>query len=132
MENKILWLALMPVIHRIGDYLLQNTHLAVGKRYKSHLAIIHGFIYTACFVLVPWMDSMLPNITLTPLPTWKLVIIGGTHIVIDRFTLAQVWTRLLNNQLFEADATKLKCPDWVTIEVDQSMHLVINAMTILI
>ena len=132
MENKILWLVLMPIIHRIGDYLLQNTHLAVGKRYKSHLAIIHGLIYTACFVLFPLITLLFSSVTLTPLPIWKLVIIGGTHIVIDRFTLAQLWTRLLNNQLFERDATKLKCPDWVNIEVDQSMHLVINAMTILI
>ena len=132
MENKIFWLALMPVIHRMGDYLLQNTHLAVGKRYKTHLAIIHGLIYTMCFVLVPWMGALVPSLTLTPLPIWKWVIIGGTHIVIDRFTLAQVWTRLLNNQLFERDTTKLKCPDWVNIEVDQSMHLVINTVTILI
>ena len=132
MENKILWLVLMPVVHRIGDYLLQNTHLAMGKRHKSHLAIIHGLIYTACFVLVPLVGSLVPHIMLTPLPIWKLAIMGGTHIVIDRFTLAQMWTRLLNNQLFEPDTTKLKCPDWVNIEVDQSMHLMINAMTILI
>ena len=132
MENKILWLAVMPVIHRIGDYLLQNTHLATGKRVKTHLAIIHGLIYTMCFVLIPLIALLISSLTLTPLPIWKLVIIGGTHIVIDRFTLARVWTRLLNNQLFEVDTTKLKCPDWVNIEVDQSMHLVINTVTILI
>lgn len=132
MENNILWLVLMPVIHRIGDYLLQNTHLAVGKRVKTHLAIIHGLIYTGCFIVFPLISSLVPSLTLTPLPIWKLVVIGSTHIVIDRLSLAKVWTRLLNNQLFEVDTAKLKCPGWVNIEVDQSMHLVINAMTILI
>lgn len=71
--------------HMVGDYLIQSDWMATQKLKRWWPAIAHGLTYTLPYVLV----------TRSP---WALAIIGGTHIVIDRFRLARyvVW---LKNQL---------------------------------
>lgn len=110
-------LAVAPVLHRVGDYLLQNSWLAFFKRSSLKVAAIHAALYTLPFLVLA-------------LHPWQYTIIGLSHMLIDRYALASVWTRMYNGQLFERDRSKLKNPDWVNVEVDQSMHWVINALAI--
>lgn len=71
--------------HLVGDYLFQSDWMATEKLKRWWPAAAHGITYTLPYVLV----------TRNP---WALLIIGGTHIVIDRYRLAKyvVW---LKNQV---------------------------------
>lgn len=68
--------------HLVGDYLIQSDWMAVQKTKRMWPAIVHGATYTAPFLLLT-LD-------------WRaLLVIGGTHVVIDRWRLARylVWTK---------------------------------------
>lgn len=71
--------------HLVGDYLIQSDWMAKQKLVRWWPAVAHGVTYT------------LPYLFVTQNP-WALLIIGGTHIVIDRYRLAKyvVW---LKNQV---------------------------------
>lgn len=71
--------------HLAGDYLFQSDWMAAKKTSKWWPAIVHGVTYTVPYVLV----------TRSP---WALAVIGGTHILIDRFRLIKylLW---LKNQI---------------------------------
>lgn len=71
--------------HLAGDYVIQSDWMATQKLTRWWPAIVHGVTYTLPYLLV----------TQSP---WALLIIGGTHVVIDRFRLAKylVW---LKNQI---------------------------------
>ncbi|MGC4886764.1 DUF3307 domain-containing protein [Micromonospora sp. DT227] len=62
--------------HLTGDYLLQNDWMAVRKTAAWVPAVVHGVVYT------------LPHLVVTQ-SVWALLVIGGTHVVIDRFRLAK-------------------------------------------
>jgi hypothetical protein len=70
--------------HLVGDYLIQSHWMACEKTKRWWPAVVHGVTYTLPFLLV----------TRSP---WALLVIGGTHIVIDRFRLARhvVWVKNL-------------------------------------
>jgi len=64
------------VLHAVGDYVLQSDWMATTKTKKSVAALAHVVTY-----LLPWL-------VLTT--SWKaLLVIGGTHFVIDRWRLAR-------------------------------------------
>lgn len=65
--------------HFVGDYILQSGWMANEKTKRWRPAIAHGLAYTLPFILV----------TQNP---WALLIIGGTHIIIDRYRLAKYVT----------------------------------------
>lgn len=69
--------------HLVGDYVLQSDWMATGKLTRWWPAVAHGLTYTLPYVLVT--QSL-----------WALLIIGGTHIVIDRYRLAKYVTWLKN------------------------------------
>lgn len=77
------------IAHLVGDYLLQSHWMATQKTSKWLPAIVHGVTYTIPFLFI----------TQSPL---ALLIIGGTHIIIDRFRLAKyfVWAK---NQIAPKD-----------------------------
>lgn len=77
-----LWIILA---HLVGDYLIQSHWMATEKVNRWWPAIAHGLSYTLPYALV----------TQSPV---ALVVIAGTHILIDRYRLAKhvVW---LKNQL---------------------------------
>lgn len=117
--------------HLVGDYVLQSHWMAISKIGRWWPAIAHGATYTLPYVLV----------TRSPL---ALLVIGGTHVVIDHYRLARyvVW---LKNQL----APKRYRPPWpptatgyadtvtagfavvLMIVADNTMHLAINFAAVL-
>lgn len=71
----------------VGDYLTQTSWMANEKVKRWWPAVVHGTVYT------------LPFLLLTRNPV-ALLIIGGTHAVIDHYRLAKhfIWLRTV---LFE-------------------------------
>lgn len=74
----------MPLLlaHLIGDYCLQSPWMAHNKSRRSFPCLVHVLLYTACFLFLT--------------RSWKaLLVIGGTHFVIDRFGVARylVWLK---------------------------------------
>lgn len=76
--------------HLLGDYVFQSDWMATEKLSRWWPAIVHGLTYTVPYVLLA--------VLLGGISVWALVVIGGTHIVIDRYRLAKylVW---LKNQV---------------------------------
>ena len=124
-----LWIVLA---HLVGDYLLQSHWMATEKTKHWLPAIAHGVTYTLPYALI----------TQSPL---ALVVIGGTHIIIDRYRLARhvAWFK---NQLGPkrtrprwADAKATGYPSdtpawlsvWLMIIADNTIHLLINTAAIL-
>lgn len=68
--------------HLVGDYLIQSHWMAQEKVHRWWPAVVHGVTYTIPFVLITQSPG-------------ALAVIGGTHIVIDRYRLAKyfVWAR---------------------------------------
>lgn len=66
--------------HAIGDYLLQSHWMATEKTKNSAAAAIHAVVYTLPFLLITHSIA-------------ALLVICGTHFVIDRWRLARfiVW-----------------------------------------
>lgn len=62
--------------HLVGDYCLQSDWMANEKTKKSIAALAHVVLYT------------LPFLFLTQV-WWQLLLIAGTHFVIDRWRLAR-------------------------------------------
>jgi hypothetical protein len=124
-----LWIVLA---HLVGDYVIQSHWMATEKTKHWLPAVVHGVTYTLPYALI----------TQSPL---ALVVIGGTHIIIDRFRLARhvAW---LKNQLGPkrsrprwADAKATGYPSetpawlsvWLMIITDNTIHLLINTAAIL-
>lgn len=60
------------LVHLLGDFGLQSDWMALNKSKRSIPCLVHVLIYTACFLLLT--------------TSWKaLLVIGGTHFLIDRF-----------------------------------------------
>lgn len=124
-----LWIVLA---HLAGDYLIQSHWMATKKTEQWLPAVVHGVTYTLPYALV----------TQSP---WALLVIGGTHIIIDRFRLARhlVW---LKNQIgpksarFSWSSAKgtgypADTPPWLSVWLmiiaDNTIHLLINTAAIL-
>lgn len=85
MHDLPMMLMLGLVAHLIGDYVIQSHWMAIKKTSEWVPAIVHGVTYTLPFLFI----------TLNPV---ALLIIGGTHIIIDRFRLAK-YLAFAKNQL---------------------------------
>lgn len=111
--------------HAVGDYVLQSDWMATEKATKSLAALAHAATY------------ILPFLFLTTNPK-VLLVIGGTHFIIDRFRLARyvVWVR---NYPWPGSKPWAQCRDtgfanglppymsaWLLIIVDNIIHVVIN------
>lgn len=60
------------LVHVFADYVTQSDWMAMNKNKKSFPCLIHVLWYTFCFLLLT--------------TSWKaLLVIGGTHFIIDRF-----------------------------------------------
>ena len=70
------------IAHLIGDYVIQNDWMACEKTKRWWPAVCHAATYTAPFAVI----------TLDPA---ALLIIGGTHAVIDRYRIARhiIWAK---------------------------------------
>lgn len=110
--------------HAVGDYVVQSDWMAAEKTSKHLPAALHAASYTACFL--PLTRSYK-----------ALLVIGGTHFVIDRWRLAKhvSWAK---NQLapksYRPGHTSTGYSDtkpewmavWLMIITDNTMHLAIN------
>lgn len=115
--------------HLVGDYLIQTHWMATEKTKHWWPAIAHGLTYT------------LPYLVFTQSPA-ALLVIAGTHIVIDRYRLARhvVWAK---NQLaprsHRPDHTATGYPAdtpawlavWLMIFADNTIHLLINTAAVI-
>ena len=80
--------------HLIGDYLLQTKHMALNKSAKGWGGIktcsIHVLIYTTSVCLMLWMFNV-----------WVWLAIFIPHWIIDRWSLASLWLKLIKGRTFE-------------------------------
>jgi hypothetical protein len=114
----------LVLAHMVGDYLIQTHWMATEKIHRWAPAVAHGVTYT------------LPHILVTQSPA-ALAVIGGTHIVIDRYRLARyvVWFK---NQFAPrshrppltvtgyGDDVPPWLAVWLLIIADNVLHLLIN------
>jgi hypothetical protein len=117
--------------HFVGDYITQSHWMAKEKTQRWWPAIAHAATYT------------LPFLLLTQNPV-ALLVIGGTHAVIDRYRLARhlVW---LKNQLAPrsarsswAESSGTGYPNtepvwltvWLMVAADNTVHVGINTATL--
>jgi len=110
--------------HAFGDYIVQSDWMA-NEKTKRHLpAALHAVSYAACFLPLTRSSK-------------ALVIIGGTHFVIDRWRLAK-HVGWFKNQLapesfrpaHTATGYGEEKPDWMAVWLmiitDNTIHLTIN------
>lgn len=115
----------------IGDYLIQNHWMASMKTSQWLPAIVHGVTYTIPFIFI------VPSIP-------ALLVIAGTHIIIDRYRLARhvVWfknqlapkafrplTPALKTTGYSED-TPVWLSTWLMIIADNTLHLILNTLAI--
>lgn len=114
--------------HGAGDYLIQTDWMASEKLRRWDAAAVHAVTYAACFLPIT--------------RNWKaLAVIGGTHMVLDRFRIAKhiAWAK---NQLaprkyrFAPTSTGYSAdkPEylsfWLMIITDNVMHMLINRLAL--
>ena len=115
--------------HVVGDFFLQSDWMALNKKDRALPCLIHVLLYG------------LPFLFLTTSPA-ALAVIVGTHFAIDHWTLARypIW---LKNKVLGGSKPWRDCqatgfdPDrpiwlavWLTIIVDNAIHIIINAAAI--
>lgn len=114
--------------HLVGDYVIQSHWMAVEKTRRWWPAVAHGVTYTLPYVAVTRSLS-------------ALLVIGGTHAVIDRYRLARHVNWLRNQAApaaYRAPHNATGSPDVVPAGLalallfitDNTMHLLINAAAI--
>ncbi|MFG1872209.1 DUF3307 domain-containing protein [Micromonospora arborensis] len=122
----------MILAHLVGDFLLQNDWMAQRKTKAWVPAVVHGVAYTA------------PHLLVTQSP-WALLVIGGTHIVIDRYRLAKYvifaknlaapkahrtpWSRCSHETGFPTTMPDSLGKGLLYV-VDNTLHLLINAAAV--
>jgi hypothetical protein len=117
------------VAHVVGDFVLQTDWMARGKSTRTLATLAHVSFY------------ILPFLLLTTNPA-TLLVIGGTHFIIDHFRLARylVWAR---NIPWPGSRPWSECQEngfppglppylssWLLIIVDNTLHILINGAAI--
>lgn len=114
--------------HLVGDYLLQTRWMALEKTKRMMPAVVHGVVYTLPFLFITqsWL---------------ALLVISGTHVVIDRYRLAKyfVWAKNRlgpkehrSEQVGQTgqDEDPVWLSTWLLFITDNSLHLLINVAAI--
>ncbi len=111
--------------HLVGDYLLQTHYEASEKVNHWVPATTHALKYTSAFL------PLTRN-------TKALTVIGGTHLILDRYRLAKHVNLLLNQaspkDYWDKDLTNAGSPDSVPVGLatalmfitDNTIHMLIN------
>lgn len=113
------------LLHVLGDYLIQSDWMATEKTKRSVAALAHVVSYTLPFLLLT--------------TSWSaLLVVAGTHFVIDRWRLARYvcWAK---NRPWPGSRPWSECSvtgysserpawmaTWLLIIVDNAMHIAIN------
>lgn len=107
--------------HLVGDYWFQSDWMAQNKTSSWIPAIAHAVCYTIPFLFL----------TFKPL---SLAIICLTHLLIDRYRLAIYISKLKNWNWDSPNGYDSDRPiwltAWLTILTDNTMHLLINHLTL--
>lgn len=118
------------LIHLFADYWLQNDWMALNKKQKFHIALIHAFIYTIPFLLLTRSILALFVIFITH------ALIDGTNIVNKLnqiknwdFNSCFVWGDYKIKDGYNADRP-LFIRVWLIIIQDNILHLIINYLSI--
>ena len=81
--------------HLIGDYLVQTKYMALHKSKKNWSGIVtcswHVALYTLAVCVMLWKFDL-----------FLILAIYIPHWIIDRWSLASVWLRLIKGRTFEA------------------------------
>lgn len=125
--------ALMILLaHGLGDYVAQSHWMATEKTRRWLPAVLHAATYTACYLLA---TRSVP----------ALLMIGGTHAVIDRYRLARhlAWAKNLiapksaRRSWRDCQPTGYP-PDvpawlavWLMIAADNVAHVAINVAAVM-
>lgn len=107
--------------HLVGDYVLQSHWMAVNKVKSWFAASIHGTCYTFPFLLITQ-------------DVFALAVICGTHIVIDRLSVAKYISQLKNFHFSGngyPEETPIWLSTWLVIILDNTIHLLINHFALL-
>lgn len=129
---------ILLLCHLIGDYVLQSHVMATRKTSSWWWALIHAAFYSIPFAALLWMTAALVPALVA------LLVIGGTHAYIDRYAIAAKWCRWYGvghpgiwwrpYSVGEMRAEFAPPPPflgvWLTIIVDNTMHLAINAAAV--
>ncbi len=73
------------VAHLAGDFVLQSQAMASGKLTSWRWAFVHAAVYSLPFAVLLGLTAPLERAAIA------LIVIGGTHAVIDRLALAKRW-----------------------------------------
>jgi len=137
--------------HMVGDYLLQSDWMATRKTSSWVAALVHVATYCIPFGVLLWLVGGGSS------RWWGLLVVGLTHLVIDRFRLARYvcWAknflaprwildddlqggvRYLRNQPWE-DCKLTGYPSgraawmttWLMIIADNTLHVGINGLAL--
>ncbi len=119
--------------HLVGDYILQSHWMATQKVKRWLPALIHGVAYTLPFVVITRS-------------AWTLLVIGGTHAVLDRYRVAKYVTWLKNLMAPKAFRVTLReatanggfpaavptgLATALLIVADNTLHIAINSASLL-
>lgn len=122
------------VAHAVGDYIIQSHWMATEKTKQSMAAAIHAVTYTLPFLLLTHSAA-------------ALVVICGTHFLIDRYRLARFVVWLKNGPMRWSDEEGEWCMKhvtatgyqddvpawlsvWLLIVADNIMHVICNALAL--
>jgi hypothetical protein len=109
------------VAHLVGDYVLQSRWMAESKTRAWPQAIAHGFCYTLPFAFLTqtW---------------WQLLLIGASQAIFDRLKLSWyvLWLRnfIAPPQAWpgRSELRGVEEHGWLRVVVDNTCHLLINAV----
>jgi len=108
------------ICHLVGDYVLQTDWMARNKTSNLSVALVHALVYAAPFVLITGLS-------------WALLVIFGTHVIIDRYRLASLIMRA-KQWTWRKRAHENSAPPEVSamlmIVIDNTIHLAINYFAI--
>ena len=125
------WLPTLTLLaHLVGDYVLQSHVMATRKLASWRWAAIHAAVYSIPFALL--LSLAAPTRALP-----ALLVVGGTHAVIDRLGVARRWCQWYGvghpglwaaKEGFEGPPPHIGA--WLGIIVDNTFHLLINAAAV--
>lgn len=125
-------------LHLFGDYFLQNDWMAVNKSKYSYTGWLACWIHCNLYALPFWLYYQYMGHHPVGTCSWLYLWILFAHFLLDKFSLAQYWTRLINwNWKWDDDnlyGWTPGRPKWVVGMVhiirDNSLHLFCNYLII--
>lgn len=144
------YLIIMLLGHLVGDYLLQTSKMAREKNKRGLrgwlYALYHGFVYsigvTVPLIIFGAFEVLSVESLVFFLFTWF------THATIDHYSLAKKWSQMMKSDTLpdfndrsvsevamnrtEAEIYKIAFNSFVYIAVDNTLHLVLQSVMLVL